>query len=162
MAVVLPMLFVALVARAWPHGGLRSRLLGAAVVFGVTVVAITELLSAAGRLTPSALVLAWGAAVTLAAGAAIASRPRRAAAPSSASEPIEPLARALLLPIAGSALVTGLLAARAWPSQWDSMVYHLPRIDHWLQDRSVAFYPTHVVRELFNPPWSEYAMLHFI
>jgi hypothetical protein len=48
--------------------------------------------------------------------------------------------------IVGIASTTGLLAAVAWPSQWDSMVYHLPRIDHWIQNRSVAFYPTHILR----------------
>ncbi len=160
MAVVLPMLFAALVGRAWPGGGPRSRFVGAAVVFGVTVVAITEALSAGGRLTAGALVLAWGVAVTIVA-AVLACRPRRAAAPSPAG-PLDPLALVMLLPIAGVVFTTGVLAARAWPSQWDSMVYHLPRIDHWLQDRSVAFYPTNVVRQLFNPPWSEYAMLHLI
>jgi hypothetical protein len=55
---------------------------------------------------------------------------------------------------------SGVSAAAGWPNQWDSMVYHLSRVDHWIQNRSVAFYPSHIIRQLYNPPWAEYAILH--
>jgi len=38
--------------------------------------------------------------------------------------------------------VTLFIALTAAPNNWDSQCYHLPRIEHWLQDRSFAFYPT--------------------
>src|SRR6185295_15478332 len=101
MAVVLPLLFFALVARAWPAGELRARLLGAAVVSGVTVVAVTELLSAASRLTPGALVLGWAVAVVVAFAAGLASGARRGAAREPSTDPAEPLVLVLLLPIVG-------------------------------------------------------------
>ena len=33
---------------------------------------------------------------------------------------------------------------------------------HWVQDRSVAFYPTHITHQLYYPPWAEYAMLQLL
>jgi 3-methyladenine DNA glycosylase AlkC len=41
------------------------------------------------------------------------------------------------------------------------MVYHMTRVQHWIQNRSVAHYPTHVLKELHRNPWAEYALLHF-
>src|SRR4029078_8299879 len=55
---------------------------------------------------------------------------------------------------------TVLTAMTARPNQWDAMVYHLSRVDHWIQDRSVGFYPTHIIRQLYSPPWAEDASLH--
>lgn len=57
-----------------------------------------------------------------------------------------------------------LVAINTWvawqtpPNNWDSMVYHLPRIEHWLQNQSISFYPTHINRQLFLNPWLEYCM----
>lgn len=57
--------------------------------------------------------------------------------------------------------VLGLVAWIAPPNTWDSMTYHLPRVMHWIQNQSVAFYPTNIIRQLHQPPWAEYAILHF-
>jgi 4-amino-4-deoxy-L-arabinose transferase-like glycosyltransferase len=164
MAVVLPLLCFVLLVRAWPrHHGLRARLLGAATAWGVAVLIVTEAASAAGMLTRGVLIVAWGLAATLAGFAPAV--PRHAEPTAPPAEPTDwasPSTLVMAAAIVGIASTTGLLAAVAWPSQWDSMVYHLPRIDHWIQNRSVAFYPTHIVRQLFNPPWSEYAMLHLL
>jgi hypothetical protein len=164
MAVALPALFFAFVARLWPWDGLRSRLMAAAVVSGVMVVVVTEAASAAGSLTSGVLTAAWGGAAAAAGIAAIVTRRRPAPARSrrTAIDWSSPALLIMMATVAGITLVTGLVAARAWPSQWDSMVYHLPRIDHWLQNRTVDFYPTAIVRQLFNPPWSEFAMLNLI
>lgn len=165
MAVVLPVLSFGLIVAALPPStGVRSRLLAAAVVWGLLVTLVTEAASAGMLLTPGTLTAAWAVVAALAMLAVIARRPVPAgvATPAVAPDALSPSALAMLLPVAAIVLGTGLLAAFGWPSQWDSMVYHLPRIDHWLQNGSVAFYPTNVVRQLFNPPWSEYAALHLI
>lgn len=39
----------------------------------------------------------------------------------------------------------------------DSLTYHLARIMHWIQDQSVAHYPTHNCRQNELGPWAEYA-----
>src|SRR5262245_23346189 len=57
-------------------------------------------------------------------------------------------------------LGTASLALLAVPITYDSMTYHLARVAHWAQNRSVDFYPTNIIRQLYQPPWAEYAMLH--
>lgn len=46
------------------------------------------------------------------------------------------------------------------PNNWDSMTYHLPRIMHWIQNQSVENYPTHIERQLYQPLFVEYIILH--
>lgn len=46
------------------------------------------------------------------------------------------------------------------PNNWDSMTYHLPRIMHWIQNQSVENYPTHIERQLYQPLFVEYVILH--
>jgi len=47
------------------------------------------------------------------------------------------------------------------PNTNDSLAYHMPRVMHWIQDRSVAGYPTAIERQIWNPPGAEYIILHF-
>ncbi len=56
--------------------------------------------------------------------------------------------------------VVGLVAALAPPNTNDALTYHMPRVVHWIQDRSVAFYPTHILRQLYLSPGSEFILLH--
>lgn len=161
MLVALPaaafLLLVLLVRLGSDDGDVRTALLRAATVWGVMLVGLTELLSLLGMLTRGWMALAWAvvAALLVAAwvrgGGGLPPRP---------TLPVELRAVALLLPVAAIAAGTASSAAAGWPNQWDSMVYHLSRVDHWLQNRTIAFYPTHIVRQLFNPPGAEYAILH--
>ena len=57
----------------------------------------------------------------------------------------------------------GVLAASGFlhaPSYADSMVYHLVRVEHWIQDRSVAFFATHYLAQNEFSPLSEYNLAH--
>jgi len=56
--------------------------------------------------------------------------------------------------------VSALTAITGIPNTWDSMTYHLPRVDHWIQDKTVGFYPTHILRQLYSNPWAEFAIAH--
>jgi hypothetical protein len=51
------------------------------------------------------------------------------------------------------------VAVECPPNTWDAMEYHMPRLVHWLQNHSVSFYATNETKQLYMPPWSEYAML---
>jgi hypothetical protein len=44
------------------------------------------------------------------------------------------------------------------PNNWDSMTYHLPRISHWILNNSIENFPTNITRQIYSPPFSEYAI----
>lgn len=46
------------------------------------------------------------------------------------------------------------------PNNWDSLTYHLPRIMYWLSNQNTDFFPTHVLRNLYQPPFTEYFIMH--
>lgn len=52
-----------------------------------------------------------------------------------------------------------ILAGKTVPYNWDSMTYHLPRIMQWAQNKSVAHYLTHDVRQLTSPVLAEFVNL---
>ncbi len=67
--------------------------------------------------------------------------------------------------VVGLALEAGLLLVVAWmapPNTNDAMQYHLARVMHWLQDGSLAHYPTAIDRQLWQPPWAELAILNLM
>lgn len=53
-----------------------------------------------------------------------------------------------------------LLALKTVPYNWDSMMYHLPRIAYWRQNQSVAHYATNEVRQITSPVLAEFVNLH--
>lgn len=65
-----------------------------------------------------------------------------------------------LLGIVSIATILGLIAIVAAPNTADSMTYHMSRVMHWQQNQSVAHYPTHIGRQLYQSPWAEFAILH--
>ena len=52
-----------------------------------------------------------------------------------------------------------LLAIYCPPNTWDSMTYHMSRVAHWVQNENISFYPTHILRQLHQPPFAEYLIL---
>ena len=165
MYLMLPLLFFVLIffflLHRSPEADLRMIFLSSAVVWGVITTAITELLTIQKALTPAMLIISW-TVVTLGSAMLI---PRRDIFLSYTRtlwtfKPPTLLGLTLSLPIVAVVIVTAVIAMAGWPNQWDTLVYHLSRVDHWVQNRGVDFYPTHIVRQLFNPPWAEYAILH--
>ena len=67
-----------------------------------------------------------------------------------------------LAPLALVALLAASIAYSAlWyvPNNWDSMTYHLARVAHWVQHRSVGLYATNVDRQVTYPPGAEYLLV---
>jgi len=54
-----------------------------------------------------------------------------------------------------------LLAIFIPPNNWDSMAYHLPRVEHWIQNKNIYPYPTNIVRQVLTSPLSEYLIANF-
>jgi hypothetical protein len=71
-----------------------------------------------------------------------------------------PLTHKLLIGILFVVYSIVFLAAFTVPTTGDSMTYHLARVAHWAQNANVAFYPTPILRQLYQNPLAEYAILH--
>jgi hypothetical protein len=54
-----------------------------------------------------------------------------------------------------------LLAIFIPPNNWDSIAYHLPRIEHWIQNKNIYPYPTNIIRQVLTSPLSEYIIANF-
>ncbi|HTJ32035.1 MAG TPA: glycosyltransferase family 39 protein [Dactylosporangium sp.] len=57
-------------------------------------------------------------------------------------------------------LVDLVVALVAPPNNFDSQTYHLPKIEHWVAQGDVGFYPTIIDRQLAMAPGAEYILLH--
>lgn len=69
-----------------------------------------------------------------------------------------------ILSLAGIIFIIIIVGVIGWispPNTWDSMTYHMSRVMHWIQNRSVLHYPTHILRQLHQNPWAEFSILHF-
>jgi len=66
--------------------------------------------------------------------------------------------------LAGVVLVLTVTATVAWlspPQTWDSLVYHMSRVAHWAQNRSVWHYATGIDRQGSMSPGAEVITLNF-
>jgi 4-amino-4-deoxy-L-arabinose transferase-like glycosyltransferase len=137
----------------------RWAFLSGSALWGMAVVAATELLGALGLFGRGPLALFWGAALIFAGWQFWSNRRVRSTVPQPAR-----VWRADGLLIGSGLLLAAILATAlvSAPNSWDAMTYHLPRVFHWLDHRSVAHYPTHILRQLFMPPGAEYAIAHLV
>lgn len=148
----------------------RERLLVASVWWTLSLVLITELLSAFDAIRRDTVAIGWcvTAAIIFAAdflrtrlrgGSGVdESRP-------DASYPWENFRKTdwLLLGSSVSILaLTGVTALLAPPSGWDETLQHLPRVMQWLAQGSVGLFPTNYYVQDFAPPLTEWTMLHLM
>ena len=68
--------------------------------------------------------------------------------------------RFLFLIICTVLVVTALVAWITPPQTWDSLTYHLTRVVHWTQDRSIWHYATGIDRQTSMPPGAEEFILN--
>ncbi|MEV1158224.1 glycosyltransferase family 39 protein [Micromonospora chokoriensis] len=68
--------------------------------------------------------------------------------------------RLLVGTIAGLVLVELLVALLAEPNNFDSQTYHLPKVEHWVAQGDLEFWPTAIHRQVTIPPGAEYLLLH--
>ena len=145
-----------------PHKDWRLAFLSACVIWGLWTTIITEALSVFHAINYWTIAGLWGMA---AAGAFFywmkwnrISSPLRL---SLTRDNFSPFEISLLIAMAIIAALTAIIAWYAPPTTWDSFVYHMARIMHWIQNKSVDFYPTHILRQLHMNPWNEYAIMQF-
>ncbi len=159
---LLPLAVLAVLIAAFRRRGRdwRSAALAAAVIWAASVVVITEVLSLGRLLVPAAVTAAWALALAAALGCA-GRRPAAAAdVPTPAGQERRRGGTSLLLAGLATVLAGTLLTALvAIPDSWDAMTYHLPRVEHWIQQGSARHYPTHNLQQLYFPPLAEWTML---
>jgi hypothetical protein len=161
MSVIFPLLFLFLCAyclRPYVENW-RAALLSAMVVTAVVVTVLTEGLSLLKLFSFFPLLVCWLLLTVAAAWKAFNMR-RKALWPEINLKTFLLSEKILAGIIFFIAVESAITAAVGIPNTWDSMTYHLPRIEHWIQDRTVDFYPTNIIRQLYITPWAEYAMAH--
>jgi len=139
---------------------LRRSFLWAAVVWTLFTVTLTEILSIFHVLTQAGVAAGWAFMALLVLAGVIVSKKN----PQDYRPKIQGLCLIeimLLALTAGIIFGVGLNAFFAAPNNWDSMTYHLPRVLHWIQNRSVEHYATAILRQLYQPPGAEFLILQF-
>jgi 4-amino-4-deoxy-L-arabinose transferase-like glycosyltransferase len=137
------------------------------LLFSVLLTAITELLSCGTALTYTAILCAWAVFGIISLGVLYQQKKLHKAFFILPVQTLKVSAKVLFAShkkmfIYGSILLTclflqGLLYP---PNNWDSLTYHIPRIIHWISNESVGHYPTHISRQLYQPPFAEFVILH--
>jgi Dolichyl-phosphate-mannose-protein mannosyltransferase len=138
----------------------RASFLSAAVTWGLTVTAITELLSLFDLITFVWLLALWLGVFMLSATICFTvSTKEKLTGLFQFPHHIPRFEFWCLMAVVMIISMVGLVALAAPPNNPDSMTYHMPRVMHWVQNQSVAHYPTNIVRQLFRPPWSGFAIM---
>ena len=160
----------------------RLAVVRAAVLLGAWAVVSVEAASAFTALTPGFIVASWSVA-TAAVGAAVATRLVRDVAPAAGSLTDRLRSRrgatrrtwrrtksaaaaapawqwCLACVIVILIIATAVLALSSGPNNFDSQTYHLPRIEHWVQQGSVEAYATAIHRQIDLSPGAEYLLTH--
>jgi hypothetical protein len=129
------------------------------ILGGVSTTAITELLSAFTLLPYGWVVAIWSVVILGFSSSVIVLMRRHAISVRSPSLRLPLWAGALISGLLLIVVLTGLTAFFSAPNNWDSMVYHMSRVAHWIEDHNVSFYPTHSLRQLYVNPWAEFAIM---
>jgi hypothetical protein len=137
--------------------GLRDRFLRAAVVWGVAVCVITELLGWLQILNRTSLAIAWVALALTAVAAVYRSRTRIAPVASWKFDAVVWLSVAGVVVLLCLTFATAILSP---PNSADAMAYHMPRVVYWAEQSSVRFFPTPYLNQIMLQPMAEYIMLH--
>src|SRR5688572_27364448 len=139
--------------------GWRDAFVDASAVLALAIVLINEALSQLHALTAVGVLASWAIVGVALAGWIV----RRGAPPaliSRARIPATTREDKLYIGFIGFiCLVTLYVAIAGVPNATDSLSYHLPRVLRWVQDRTLAFYPTHSMRQLWiGPGWEYFAL----
>lgn len=142
----------------------REIFVDVSIFLGLLTVFVTEALSLGHLVTFPAILCFW-TAVTLSAGGLLYWRVKKSRDGFRdcfrfRGQTLSPFTKALLGCVVLYVLSTGLIAVLAPPNTGDTFEYHMPKVMQWVQNHSIAFFPTAVPRQNHLAPGAEYAVLH--
>jgi hypothetical protein len=164
MPVVLPLLAFAFLFTGFHTRkyGWRKSLLLASIPWALFLAFITEALTQFRWLTRPGLTISWlGFGIACLVWMLRAKRIEQVQLNSDEQAiPLRWTERIALVAIAVLLALTALTALVSAQNTWDAMMYHLPRVVEWINNRGVQFFPTINRFQLDQAPFAEYAMLH--
>ncbi|MFB2933880.1 ArnT family glycosyltransferase [Aerosakkonemataceae cyanobacterium BLCC-F154] len=165
--------FVATLAAFWqmgvaPNDCFRTAFLKATIIQAIFITVLTEYLSLSRAITFEFVSLAWSlfAVINCLIAILLIRKNRRVINIKEIKQQLcqkffeQSLKNRILLIaivlILGISLLTALISP---PNNYDSLTYHLPRVMHWIQNRSVVHYPTNNLRQISFPPGANYIVM---
>ncbi len=140
----------------------RSTFLVTSLVWGLLVVISTELLSIFHLITFEFILLFWVSITFISAYWFFAVMKGKKFPVTFSFSDFSYFDLLILFAIGFFVITIGLLALWFPPNTYDAMVYHMGRVIHWIQNHSIAHYPTNIYFQLIYPPWAEWAIMHFL
>ncbi len=136
----------------------RLGVAGAAIACSAWAIVWTELLSLPGAFTQPWLWLVWGVPALAGTVCLVRERAWRSATRGALDgwRALSQLERSGIVVIGACCALTLITALVAAPNNWDSMTYHLARVEAWRQLEAVSHYATHIEPQLYQPPGAEY------
>ncbi len=147
--------------------GERRSFLSAATFSGTSVVVITELLSAGRLVTRAGVAVSWLALSIIAVvvlfnteRSTSSLEPGRRLTVERETSGLDGMTKALLVGCGIIAILVGITALIAPPSNTDAMSYHMPRIVMWINNHNVRFFPTANYTQIIYGAFAEYSVMH--
>jgi hypothetical protein len=160
------LVFVDLLATQKPVEGdsisLRRAFIGTMILLGVYVAISSEVLSLLHAISTAGVALSWLMLVLVAltarqAGHLFTRGWRRLKNALHRPPAYELVFIGLIGIVLMLTFLTGLISP---PNNYDSLLYHLPRVAHWIQSASLSHHATAYINQLSFPIWAEEAILH--
>jgi len=144
----------------------RIAFIKTSIIYSIMIVGLTELLSISQSLNYLNLTIFWSAFLLITFFSTYSSIHKsiyawigqlfdRIKKSQQALKKLEVISVVIILVVC---LITAIIAP---PNNWDVMTYHMPRVMHWVQNQSVAHYPTNNTRQISFSPGAAYLVTQF-
>ena len=140
--------------------GLFQSLIRAVILVCVWIYGVTEILSAYRAINFQTLLTLW-VAISVVFFVLLLRRDNILGPLRGLRIRIDSLEKCILIILAVFVVIPlGLTALYCPPNNWDSLTYHMLRVEFWIRNQSVAHFPTQCLRLLYSGPFAEYVILH--